>query len=521
MGFLGLGVLLVVRSAVGLSIQSSTASQRAYAWLLRHTESPDAAGMKDLKSSDPNAYAIVEALLTKRSLGLLQPDQPSASFSGSAHPHSFKEEASAKGLIGPARSHAALAELPYPSVGSDGKDPFSFRPSHDDDIIASSGQKDSPAKAADGADGLMPNQVGPMQISLDWGKPPLHKARPAEVMPNNIVHQSQAKARAAAGSLLVKQTQWTDSALSADAGLLGTEMIVQEENSDHDVTSKQHHLPIVAPSINWGNPHAGLEDNLPPTQTQVVMGQQNSHITGWNTERAADISKLEQVSFGKLAQTFHHFTNVQEAHSNTSPSTAPFAAPALAAPGYAKKLAAARSNQWKFELESTDWGKSHTKAGKDHHDSPRTLAAMAQEDLDLDDDGKHAADKGPGKVLSQFLHLDESKPIVTMTQQKVEVDKDLQEEQKRAKFKRWLEKGHKKSPPVNTGNPYLLDLKGVVPPNLNLLAPMKNVMIQEDGAEKQKDDEDDDAGKLKHWLDAGKKKTVAKVNPYLMDLRSV
>jgi len=47
-------------------------------WLLSHTGTPDE--LAELKSVNPGAYAIVNALLTKRSLGLLDSKRPTASF---------------------------------------------------------------------------------------------------------------------------------------------------------------------------------------------------------------------------------------------------------------------------------------------------------------------------------------------------------------------------------------------------------------------------------------------------------
>merc|ERR1719316_826512 len=50
---------------------------RAREWLRTH-EDPDQAGMDELKQTNPDAYAIVQALITKKSLGLLNPKHPNA-----------------------------------------------------------------------------------------------------------------------------------------------------------------------------------------------------------------------------------------------------------------------------------------------------------------------------------------------------------------------------------------------------------------------------------------------------------
>lgn len=51
---------------------SNEALQEADAWLRAHEDDPgDEAGMAELKATNPEAYAVVNALLTKKSLGLL------------------------------------------------------------------------------------------------------------------------------------------------------------------------------------------------------------------------------------------------------------------------------------------------------------------------------------------------------------------------------------------------------------------------------------------------------------------
>jgi len=56
-------------SAQASRFLESSAAFRAKLWLKTHEPTADEAGMNDLKNSDPNAYAIVQALLTKQSLG--------------------------------------------------------------------------------------------------------------------------------------------------------------------------------------------------------------------------------------------------------------------------------------------------------------------------------------------------------------------------------------------------------------------------------------------------------------------
>lgn len=69
-GALSAGAYSALRSA-----KSSAAS-----WLEAHAGAPQADELADLKAENPSAYAIVQALLTKHSLGLLDPRRPAASL---------------------------------------------------------------------------------------------------------------------------------------------------------------------------------------------------------------------------------------------------------------------------------------------------------------------------------------------------------------------------------------------------------------------------------------------------------
>merc|ERR1719235_778486 len=64
----------------GASVASSTDAV-ARVWLQEH-QAPQADELEELRQANPDAYAIVKALLTKRSLGLLDPRHPTASFAG-------------------------------------------------------------------------------------------------------------------------------------------------------------------------------------------------------------------------------------------------------------------------------------------------------------------------------------------------------------------------------------------------------------------------------------------------------
>merc|ERR1711862_1019775 len=66
--------------------ESTSARSAALAWLGKHGGAPQGDELAELKAENPEAYGIVKALLTKRSLGLLDPKHPSASFSAAKAP---------------------------------------------------------------------------------------------------------------------------------------------------------------------------------------------------------------------------------------------------------------------------------------------------------------------------------------------------------------------------------------------------------------------------------------------------
>jgi len=73
-----LGVLMHTVSSLTVDLVA------AKVWLLNRQAPPSQDELAELKSQNPEAYAIVKSLLLKRSLGLLNSKQPSASFQGSA-----------------------------------------------------------------------------------------------------------------------------------------------------------------------------------------------------------------------------------------------------------------------------------------------------------------------------------------------------------------------------------------------------------------------------------------------------
>jgi hypothetical protein len=399
--------------------------------------------MADLKASDPNAFAIVQALLTKRSLGLLDPNSPSASFTGVKHhqPRSFKQEADAQGLTAQVAVSNSNAALPYPSAATGSALPFpevapassdshfSFHPNNDDAMVQSvlgavSELKQhrstfSPKKRTSilGAESNSP-------ISLDWGNPHAGVDQPAA-----STHQS----------LVVSQSKSTDqsqmamaSELNADASALGQELVVQEENAHNSVSSANHHAPIVPPSFDWARPQASVD-----TQTsQMSMGQQNSYLaaTPLTAQQPADpVANMEGNSFHRLAESFRKFSQASMSQSRSQVAqTQDFETP-----GYKKDLKKAKDDQWKFALESTSWGKSS---------APAKAIAQVQEAFD-DSDGVDPVEEERVRQqkVEKFLGTPNRYiPAKTLMTQESEEDED----DGGAKFAEWI--GSKKAKDLET-----------------------------------------------------------------------
>merc|ERR1719272_477969 len=120
--------LVLVASCAVLGASASSAERQATQWLLRsHTGNPDE--LAELNRENPMAYALVKALLTKRSLGLLDPNHPTASFVGAGKQRPQRAApgaeafALAPGELRAAGVHASLAEsgaevvaVPYAQV---------------------------------------------------------------------------------------------------------------------------------------------------------------------------------------------------------------------------------------------------------------------------------------------------------------------------------------------------------------------------------------------------------------------
>merc|ERR1719463_866419 len=104
---------------------------RAREWLRTH-ENPDEAGMEELKATNPDAYAIVQALMTKKSLGLLNPRHPNA-FGGYQGAPGAKGTMSTVTVEAPPQVSAVSTETQVTSHS----DFFNWKPHDDDDSMVS------------------------------------------------------------------------------------------------------------------------------------------------------------------------------------------------------------------------------------------------------------------------------------------------------------------------------------------------------------------------------------------------
>lgn len=135
---------------------STQAEFTAKVWLREHSgDNPDE--LAELKTENPDAYALVKALLTKRSLGLLDPKHPTASFSAPPPKDDSEDQPSGAAVFAkfattpkeqlaltgqqPAAANvpypeASQAAVPYPEAQSGGQNWMNWKPdSNDDDAM--------------------------------------------------------------------------------------------------------------------------------------------------------------------------------------------------------------------------------------------------------------------------------------------------------------------------------------------------------------------------------------------------
>lgn len=124
-------VSCLMSAALGSLTASRSSSSLAREWLRTH-ENPDEAGMEELKATNPDAYAIVQALMTKKSLGLLNPRHPNA-FGG------YQGAAGAKGTMSTVTVEAPpqVSAVSTETQVTSHSDFFNWKPRDDDDSMVS------------------------------------------------------------------------------------------------------------------------------------------------------------------------------------------------------------------------------------------------------------------------------------------------------------------------------------------------------------------------------------------------
>jgi hypothetical protein len=150
----------VVFAAVAAVAAGTTAKAEVSArvWMLDHSD-PNSDELSELRTENPDAYALVKALLTKRSLGLLDPKHPTASFSKPAP----EEEGSHP--VG-AAVYAKFATTDKERQALAGAEPAYDTSSVEDEVVtpAPSGSHDwlswKPADSAASDDAMVQNVLG-------------------------------------------------------------------------------------------------------------------------------------------------------------------------------------------------------------------------------------------------------------------------------------------------------------------------------------------------------------------------
>merc|ERR1719421_1905190 len=72
-----LRIVVLFAFLAGSHATQTFAEHRAQEWMRMHAgQDPDQEGLDELKATNPEAFSIVQALLTKRSLGLLNAKHP-------------------------------------------------------------------------------------------------------------------------------------------------------------------------------------------------------------------------------------------------------------------------------------------------------------------------------------------------------------------------------------------------------------------------------------------------------------
>jgi len=205
---------------------TTEARASAWMWIRLHAwdRQPEQDELAELKGADPNAYAVVSALLAKKQLGVLNPRHPSEGFASTGTHLSAQDAASLAAMEAsvvhkkPAPEEApeahAAPQAVYAEAGSAQHNWAHFKAEDaDDEIVASLGGdsgsllSESQEVVPDDPSPLVPsNNVAGMQIPIiNWGvskKPAAPKVALARVVPKpSPIGQSQANTYLAPGGI--------------------------------------------------------------------------------------------------------------------------------------------------------------------------------------------------------------------------------------------------------------------------------------------------------------------------------
>lgn len=347
---------------------SSEAQGRAQAWLKAH-ESPDEAGMNDLKASDPNAYAIVQALLTKKSLGLLDSNHPTAGFGGAAPKkrESFQEEAEEAGItkdeaVPEVSALATSSSVPYPSVGSSSSQPYPEVAHHQDpwSYKAAPQDDDSLVNSVLGQAAAVEQQSAPADNSLSlsaMSKQEHQVAAPADPSP---VEHARPSLATTASSFSLPSTNWGNAYAGTSDRDSASAIEAQPEPELSLGAVRNSYLKQAAP--------ASVEQ---PAATMPSTPLSNSYLSTVDlglSNPTADMSSSQKASHELEMSSFHaHMSSYRS--SSSYRSNARYAAYASAETptsasilslrkqnlgnSYDSYLKEARTNRWKRAMDVT------------------------------------------------------------------------------------------------------------------------------------------------------------------------
>lgn len=126
--------VLFLGAAAGRLGASTSAAARANAWLRQHQD-PDAQGLEEFKASDPNGYAIVQALLAKQQTGQLDPSNPTGKRPEAEHESAAEIMRDAPTIEGTHDSMSEIAiQAPVHRAAYHGN-PWSFKAGDDESTV--------------------------------------------------------------------------------------------------------------------------------------------------------------------------------------------------------------------------------------------------------------------------------------------------------------------------------------------------------------------------------------------------